>query len=133
MGAARPPGKYFPQFLTLFQEKYLLQNKNSRSRKFTPETLFRTLIHLCSGKNNESYLHALLQSFSTELAPVKNSLAKYRAKISYHFFKDQFMDLNNSYKRPKWKGVHLYGTDGFELAIPRTKEILKAGHQGRKG
>lgn len=42
------------------------------------------------------------------------------------------MDLNNSFARPKWKGVHLYATDGFELTIPRTKEILKAGYRGRR-
>ncbi len=67
-----------------------------------------------------------------DAAPVKSSLTKYRTKISYLFFKDQFLDLNNSFKRPKWKGVHVYGTDGFELAVPRTKQILKAGYRGRR-
>lgn len=42
------------------------------------------------------------------------------------------MDLNKSFTRPKWKGVHLYGTDGFELAVPRAKQILKSGYRGRR-
>jgi len=79
-------------------------------------TCFKTLVHLCSGKNNEGYIYALLQSFALDTSPVKSSLAKYRTKISYLFFKDHFLDLNNSFTRPKWKGVHLYGTDGLVLS-----------------
>jgi hypothetical protein len=91
-----------------------------------------TMLHLCSGKNKEGYLHALLKSFDITAAPVKSSLSKYRRKVSYLFFRDQLNELLQSFKRPKWRGLHLYAVDGFEAALPRTKSVLKEGYTGRR-
>jgi hypothetical protein len=91
-----------------------------------------TVLHLCSGKNKEGYLHALFKTFDVDLAPVKSSLSKCRKKISYLFFADQLYALLGSFKRPTWKGLHLYGSDGFEVALPRTRAILNEDYRGRR-
>lgn len=91
-----------------------------------------TLLHLCSGKNKEGYHHALINAFEITMAPGKGSLSKFRKKISYLFFADQLNTLLSSFKRPTWRGLHVYATDGFEAAIPRTKAILNENYRGRR-
>jgi hypothetical protein len=91
-----------------------------------------TMLHLCSGKNKEGYLHALLKSFDIDSAPVKSSLSKYRKKISYLFFADHLKELLDSFRRPTWKGLHLYAVDGFEVALPRTEDVLNEDCRGRR-
>lgn len=73
-----------------------------------------------------------MRSFKFDSAPVKSSLSKYRDKISFLFFKAILNDLLESFRRPKWKGLHLYATDGFEMTLPRATEILAAGYKGRR-
>ena len=131
-GRGRPPRYKVPRFSKFFQEQYRLTKNKSRSRKFTPKTFFMTMLHLCSGKNKEGYLHALFKSFNAAEAPAKGSLSKMRKKISYAFFRDTLSDLLTTFKRPTWRGLHLYATDGFEAAIPRTKEIFEAGYRGKR-
>lgn len=90
------------------------------------------MLHLCSGKNKEGYWHALFKSFEVGSVPAKGSLSKLRQKISYLFFADHLRDLLSSFKRPKWRGLHLYASDGFEVAIPRTEDILNNEYRGRR-
>lgn len=90
------------------------------------------MVYLCSGKNKEGYLHALIQSFELSWMPVKSSLSKYRNKISFLFFKEILFNLLNSFNRPKWRGLHLYATDGFEMTLPRTQDIVEGGYKGRR-
>lgn len=89
------------------------------------------MLHLCSGRNKEGYLHALIKGFDVTDAPAKSSLCKVRKKISSQFFGEYLSDLLKSFKRPTWRRLHLYATDGVEFAIPRTEEILDAGYRGR--
>ncbi len=131
-GRGRPPQYKLPQFINSFQEKYFLPETKNRTRKFTPENVFLTLLHLCSGKNKEGYLHALFQTFDVNIAPVKSSLSKVRKKISSLFFADLLKQLLDSIRRPTWRGLYIYACDGFEAAIPRTESILKAGYKGRR-
>lgn len=91
-----------------------------------------TLLHLCSGKNKEGYLHALFKTFDITEAPVKSSLSKVRRKISSLFFADLLDHLLQSIKRPTWRGLHIYATDGFEVAIPRSDSVLNANYRGRR-
>lgn len=90
------------------------------------------MLQLCSGKNKEGYLHALFKSFSANDAPAKSSLSKMRKKVSYSFFRDALTDLLSTFKRPTWRGLHLYATDGFEAAIPRTESTFGAGYRGKR-
>ncbi len=90
------------------------------------------MIYLCSGKNKEGYLHALMKSFDLECMPAKGSLSKYRQKISSLFFKDILNELLTSFKRPTWKGYHIYATDGFELSLPNAGDIRQVGYKGRR-
>lgn len=90
------------------------------------------MLHLCSGKNKEGYLHALFKAFAVTTAPVKSSLSKCRRKISYLFFADLLNELLSSFRRPTWRGLYIYASDGFEVALPRTEAILDKEYRGRR-
>lgn len=134
-----PDFSRLPNFPKRFQSKYLIGKRTTRLRKFTPKSFFHTLLELVSGTNKEGYLHALLKSFDFEgqkgkiLPPRKGSLSKKRARISFKFFRDYFFKLINQFEpyRLTFQGLRIYAGDGFELSLPRTKQILKAGFRGR--
>jgi hypothetical protein len=73
-----------------------------------------------------------MKSFSLEAMPVKSSLSKYRNKISSLFFKSILMELLSSFKRPTWRGYHVYGTDGFELTLPGGGDLRAIGYKGKR-
>jgi hypothetical protein len=134
-----PDFSRLPNFLHRFQSKYLIGKRKIRLRKFTPKILFHTVLELVAGTNKEGYLNALLKSFdfkgSSEgtAPPSKGSLSKMRARISFKFFRDYFLKLIRRYEpyRLTFRGLRIYAGDGFELSLPRTKQILKAGFVGR--
>lgn len=68
-----------------------------------------------------------------ENMPVKSSLSKMRARISYHFFKDQFEKLIKKADphRSRFLGLIIYAIDGQMLTLPRSKEIAVQGFSGR--
>lgn len=132
-----------PNLSQKFQSKYLIGNQKTRQRKFTPKNLFNTVLELVSSTNNEGYWHALLNSFGVKSLktndqkrkmPKKSSLSKKRARISYKFFQDLFNRLLHRIEplRFTFRGLRIYGTDGFELTLPRTPSVLKAHYRGRQ-
>ncbi len=73
-----------------------------------------------------------MYSFGAEAMPAKSSLSRYRNKISKLFFKDILQELLNSFKRPTWRGYHIYATDGFELVLPNAGDARAIGYTGRR-
>ncbi len=64
--------------------------------------------------------------------PVKSSLSKIRQSISYLFFKDIFESLITDYEplRKTFHGFYIYAIDGDQLALSRSKDLLKEGYCG---
>ena len=93
------------------------------------------MIELVSGCNKQGYVSALLKSFSTSTTPVKSSFCEQRKKVKFNFFKDCFEDLidnKDDSKKRLFKGLKVYGMDGIELHLPRTKDILANEYRGRR-
>ena len=92
---------------------------------------------LIGGGNGEGYSHALMKVWNGKLglenAPNKSALSRMRKRISYHFFKDQFERLIKKADphRSTYLGLRIYATDGQMLTLPRSKEIIAAGFNGR--
>lgn len=90
------------------------------------------MIQLVAGRKNEGYTSALLRSFGPgESTPLKSSLCRFRKKVSYLFFASALKDLFSSFKRPTFRGMHIYAVDGKKAYIPRSKDLEKKGFQGR--
>lgn len=103
-----------------------------RTRVFTPQNFFASVIQLVAGRNNEGYISALVRAFEgTSVIPVKSSLSKFRKKISYKFFVSAVSELLSSFKRPTFRGMHIYAIDGKKAYIPRSAGLERAGFQGR--
>jgi hypothetical protein len=125
-----------PSFTKKFNEKYLVGSKETRARKFNPQNLFLSLLHLVGGKNSEGYLHALSRTWDIDSdlknMPVKSALTKVRGRVSFEFFKDQFDRSLADYEphRRTWRGLRVYATDGDRYDLPRTEPILKEGYSG---
>jgi hypothetical protein len=125
-----------PSFDSHFNEKYLIGAKETRRRKFDPQKLFISVLHLVSGKNHEGYLHALMRTWDlfSDLKdmPVKSALVKMRKRISFEFFKDCFDHLIFSYDphRRTWRGLRVYATDGDRYDLPRSEDVLSYDYRG---
>jgi len=93
---------------------------------------------LVTGTNHNGYLTAILQALSPVMKvfdlPVKSALSQIRKRISFLFFKDLFTEQNEKcdHYRRTWNGLYVYGTDGLQLTLPRSEDIVKAGYSGRK-
>lgn len=95
------------------------------------------MIQLVSGKNSEGYSTALMKTFEGEYGkalPHKGSFSKAREKVSSEFFKDIFSEQISGFdeSRATWRGLKIYGIDGFEVILPRTEDILVEGYNGRQ-
>ena len=122
-----------------YQENHFTDAKQTRrSRKFTPQNLFLTLSELVCGTNNNGYSIAIMNALSNEFdvsdLPHKSALSQYRQQISYEFFKDFFWDINerSNKLRKTWNGLYVYAVDGIQLTLPKSKDIVAAGHSGRR-
>lgn len=105
-----------------------------RHRKFSPELFFHTIVQLISGTNKEGYHHALITAFGRpSLAPCKAALSRFRMKISFRFFKDILAKLLFDFesKRLTFHGLKIYAVDGWQMHLPRTSDVIKAGYTGR--
>jgi hypothetical protein len=104
---------------------------------FDPKNFFLSLLHLVSGTNQQGYSRALRKAWhdigDTKTEPVKSSLSKIRARISYQFFADKFNQLTreSANYRKKFRGFYVYAVDGQESALPISESILQAGYRGR--
>lgn len=140
--ARSPSSTGAPSYLKLanlprhFHPKHLIGSKTTRNRRFTPARFFQTLVSLISGSNSEGYLQALIGTFGEkkiDSLPTKGALTQMRKRISYRFFQEQLDRLLKRFHnhRRTWRGLCVYATDGWELEIPRSKELWKAGYRGR--
>ncbi len=107
-----------------------------RNRKFNPEFLFYTIVKLVVG--NSSYTKSLNSVWSsldsTFNVPFKSALTKIRNRISFYFFKEQFESLINLFEphRRTWRGLRVFATDGDQLSLPASKDIIDAGYRGHR-
>jgi len=128
-------GIKLPNFYQKFQAKDLREKRKTRKRKFTPENLFHTVIQLVGGANQEGYDHAMLKSFDCEIAelPNKSSLSRLRKKVSHKFFGSKLNKLIGGFEpfRETFKGLRIYAIDGQQMTLPRTKDIVDHGFNGR--
>jgi len=91
-----------------------------------------------AGANGEGFTHALTRAFAAfskdHQRVSKGALSQARAKISFHFFRDalyNLLDGLDSKRQPKFHGLHVYAIDGQQLTLPRTKDIIANGFNGR--
>ena len=90
------------------------------------------------GTNGHGYsiaiMNALSNVFSVNDLPHKSALSQYRKQISFEFFKDFFLDINerSNKLRKTWNGLYVYAMDGLQLTLPRSQDIIDAGYSGRK-
>lgn len=114
------------------------ENFLSRGRKFSPQRLFFSVLHLTARRNNSGLFSALQKTwnalgYKTEITPAKSSLSEYREKVSHQFFKDIFEEslrLSDCY-RQKLRGFHVYAVDGDHLDLPASKDVIKNGFRGK--
>lgn len=138
-GRVRPPRNNYLLLPDKFQQNHFNDaNHNQRHRKFSPQNLFLTLAELVSGTNNEGYsisiINALSEQFIARELPSKSALCQYRQEISFEFFRDFFLDINDrsNSMRKTWRGLYVYAVDGLQLTLPRSDDIMQAGYSGRK-
>lgn len=74
------------------------------------------------------------KAFKITDLPVKSALSQIRARISFKFFKDLFLEQNKAtqHLRKTWNGLYVYAVDGIQLTLPLSKNIIKASYSGRK-
>ncbi|MGE0633983.1 MAG: IS4 family transposase [Pseudobdellovibrionaceae bacterium] len=125
-----------PSFDSKFNEKHLVGSEETRRRKFNPQNLFLSVLHLVGGKNKEGYLHALSRTWDlvSDLRnmPVKSALTKARKRVSFEFFKDCFDQVIVNYEahRRTWRGLRVYATDGDRYQLPRSEDHIKHDYKG---
>ncbi len=117
-----------------FHPKEYLKHSLRRRRIFTPKSLLLTMMRLVGSTNKEGYDHALVNVFGADKAPRKSALSEFRSIISFKFFENI---LNKTLKafdqhRPTFQGMHIYAMDGWQITLPRTKDIVANGFSGRK-
>lgn len=91
-----------------------------------------------SGTNGEGYSCALLDTFRSlgyalDEIPTKSALCQFRQRISYRFCSEYLTELLEGFapERGTWRGLHVYATDGLDLLLPRTADVLRHGYSGR--
>lgn len=116
------------------REDYLIDGHRRRRRVFGPKSFMLTMIQLVGSRAREGYDHALVRVFDAEKAPRKSAFSQMRSKISYKFFQCIFNSVIAHFARyrPNYLEMIIYAVDGWQLTLPRTKDITKAGHSGRK-
>jgi hypothetical protein len=135
----RPSKNSLPIFSERFQAKYLNTKKKKESRKckLDPKNLFQTVVQLVGGANQEGYDHAILKAFRESYPisemPGRSALCEARKKVSYHFFEDTFDEMIERFEpfRETFRGLRIYGIDGQQQIMPRTKDLVEAGFTGR--
>jgi Transposase DDE domain len=95
------------------------------------------MIELVGSTNRDGYWQALSAAFDCKdgasNAPVKSAFCKKRKEISFRFFRDPFLKMLTDFEphRATYNGMRVYGIDGFQLHLPRTKDIVENGFTGR--
>jgi hypothetical protein len=80
-----------PSFSDKFNPKHLIGSSETRTRKFTPQKLFLSILNLVSGAKGEGYFHALSRTWDLDGdlkdMPVKGALTKKRERVAVGFSK----------------------------------------------
>lgn len=116
-----------------FELEFLIGAKTSRQRAFNPRSFILCLMHLCSGTNEEGYHQALIKTFDDLKAPSKGALSYLRPRISFKFFKSVHETLLDSFGGHEllYEGYRLIAIDGWQITLPRTKDIIDHDFTGR--
>ena len=95
-------------------------------------------MHLVAGCNDEGFLHALARAFAAlgkdDRRPSKGALSQARANIHFSYFRDAFHNLLgelDAKRTGQFQGLYLYAVDGQQLTLPRSKDIVAQGFNGR--
>jgi hypothetical protein len=114
-------------------------NDLTRSRKFNPQTLFVSVLHLASSTNKDGYLTSLRRTwenfgFKGSQTPSVSSLSEYREKVRFDFFKDIFENDLEQFEpsRKMFRGHYVYAIDGDQLDLPSSPNVLAKGYRGKK-
>lgn len=129
--------KFLPN---VFQNKFLIgiEEDKTRTRKFTAHRFFLTVIQLVAGCNGEGAWTALIRSLYVAegtAMPGPSAFCAFRQKISYLFFKDCFEKLINKAEDQcvaTFGGLRIFAIDGQQWMLPRTKDIVAQGFNGRQ-
>jgi hypothetical protein len=62
--------------------------------------------------------------------PSKSSLSEFRANLSFTFFKDIFEKSVSNTHRETYKGFYIYATDGDQIDLPASEDVLANGYRG---
>lgn len=115
----------------------MTEGRCARARKFTPQKLFFSVLHLAAATNSEGYQSALHQTWykcglKLTDTPTKSSLSEFRSHVSYKFFEDIFKETlkQKSSPRPTHRGFHIYAIDGDSLDLPASQDVFKQGYRG---
>ena len=108
-----------------------------RLRKFDPQSLFLSVLHLATSTNREGYEFALQKTWENQnknpyRTPVRSSLSEARGKVSFKFFKEIYEgDLKRQHKsRRMYRGFYVYAVDGTDLELPATQDVISEGYRG---
>lgn len=116
------------------QEDFLDSGRRSRKRVFGPKAFLLTMFQLVGSVGKEGYDHALVKVFGMDQAPRKSSLSNLRSKISYKFLEKILSNTLDKFgpHRPTYNGMIIYAVDGWQITLPRSKNIVDQGYTGRK-
>ena len=95
------------------------------------------MLLLVAGANGEGFLHALAKAFAAlgldDKRPSKSAFCQLRKKISFMLFRDAYEELTAQIckKRATFMGFFVYAIDGQQHVLPRTKDIVANGFNGR--
>lgn len=95
------------------------------------------MVLLVAGANGEGFLHALARAFSAlgldAKRPGKSAFSQLRQKIGYWLFRDAYQSLTQELlkRRHMYMGLFVYAIDGQQHILPRTKDIVDHGFNGR--
>lgn len=96
-----------------------------------------SLIHLIAAPKLQGYVFGLKHAWGdlgldvTEM-PVKSALCEARQEISFRYYQDAYRDQVEavSVRLPRFRGFRIFATDGDQLELPASQDVLDHGYRG---
>ena len=96
-----------------------------------------SLIHLIAAPKLQGYVFGLKHAWGdlgldvTEM-PVKSALCEARQDISFRYYQDAYRDQVEavSVQLPRFRGFKIFATDGDQLELPASQDVLDHGYRG---
>lgn len=113
------------------------KTRQPRQRLFSNKSFFVTMISLVATPAASSYFSSIISSFITKHQRsmlTASALCQLRGKICFSYFKTAFESLRDyivTQRSALWKGLEVVAVDGMGLTLPRTKDLVKKGYNGR--